>query len=239
MTIVDAMKKVSEREIKKIRMPELGIVTSVFPHSEDSDKDNYECNVKLKNLNFELRGVQIATQCTGLVSPPRVGDLVLVEFVNGNINMPVVVGRLYNDEDRPPTSKLGELVFIQPYEEKSDLRRIYLEFPGGMNLKISDGEIIITAGDTKVSIKKDGDVEVQSKGNIKIKSEGETSINSKGDLSISGSNVKINSDQKLEINSGTEMKINASTSGEITSSTGMKVETAAEMKIKGLVVNIN
>jgi hypothetical protein len=153
--------------------------------------------------------------------------------------MPVVVGRLYNDEDRPPINKLEEMVFIPPYKENKNLRRIYLEFPGGMNLKISDGEILINAGDTKVSITRSGDIEIQSKGNVKIKADGKASIKSDGDLSIQGANVKINSDQKLEMKSGTDMKISSSASTEITSSARMKVEASMDMKIKGMTVNIN
>ena len=125
----------------KFRFPSLGIVTSIFSHESDSDKDNYECNVRMKNTEMELRKVPIATQCIGLVGVPRVGDLVLVVFVNGDINAPIVIGRLYNDEDRPPLNKPEEIVYIPPYEDNSDVNRVYLEFPTGVILRITDGKI--------------------------------------------------------------------------------------------------
>ena len=44
----------------------------------------------------------VATGRLGAVAIPAVGELVLVQFVGGDINAPVITGRLYNDEDRPP-----------------------------------------------------------------------------------------------------------------------------------------
>src|SRR5687768_2968613 len=95
--IIDAIKKVTENELKRILTTELGTVTSVYPHSSEGDKDNYECNVMLKDKDLELRRVPTATQHVGLSNPPHVGDLVLVTFINGDINYPVIIGRLYND----------------------------------------------------------------------------------------------------------------------------------------------
>ena len=65
MKAVEVIKKIAEDETKKLNIVEMGIVTSIFPHSDASDKDNYECNVKLKNRNLELRKVLIATQHIG------------------------------------------------------------------------------------------------------------------------------------------------------------------------------
>jgi phage baseplate assembly protein gpV len=239
MSIIENMKVVAQKEIKKLRMPELGIITSVFPHSGAADKDNYECNLRLKNRNIELRRVQIATQSIGLVSPPAVGDLVLVEFINGDINAPIVIGRLYNEKDRPPVNKLEEIVYIPAYKENSGVRRIYLEFPGGMNIKITDAEVTVNAGDTRVIVQRSGDVVVEAKGNINVKSKGDTLIKSDGDLSISASNIKINSEKELSIKSGKDMKLVSDSKTEIKSTSQMNVEASADMTIKGQMVKIN
>ncbi|MEM2793992.1 MAG: phage baseplate assembly protein V, partial [Candidatus Methanomethylicia archaeon] len=217
MSIVEMIRRIAENEVRKIHTVELGIVTSVFPHSTPSDKDNYECNVRLKNMNIELQRVQIATQVIGLAEPPRVGDLVLVAFVNGDVNMPVVIGRLYNDEDRPPVSNLEEIVYIPPYTKKTDRRRIYIEFPEGMILRIKDDEVMVKAGETRVIIQHNGDVVIESKANITVKAEGDTSIRSKGNLSISASNIEINSEKNLSIKSGSDMKLTSDANAEFTS----------------------
>lgn len=104
-SIVEVIRKIVDAEMNKLHVAEFGVVTSIFPHSSESDKENYECNVKLKYRDLELRKVPVATQHIGLANIPNVGDLVLVTFANGDINAPVVIGRLYTDEDRPPVDR--------------------------------------------------------------------------------------------------------------------------------------
>jgi hypothetical protein len=137
--IIGVMKKVAAHEAQGIYTTELGIVTTVFPHAEESDKDNYQCSVKLKNKkladgkDFELRKVPIATPYFGMVCIPNVGDLVLINFIGGNINAPIITGRLYNDEDRPPPNKKDEFLLQHKIEE-------------GGNIKLDEeGKIIITS----------------------------------------------------------------------------------------------
>jgi uncharacterized protein involved in type VI secretion and phage assembly len=239
MSIVETMKGIAEKELKKFHLPELGVVTSIFPHSSASDKDNYECNVRLKNADVELRKVPIATQCIGLVGIPRVGDLVLLAFINGDINAPIVIGRLYNDEDRPPLNKAEEVVYVPPYARKPDVRRIYLEFPGGMIFRITDDEVDVNAGETKVIIQRNGDIVIESKANINVKAEGDTTLKSKGNMTFSASSIKMESEKDLNLKSGTDMKVQSGAAAEITSSAQMKVEATAQMRIKGATVHIN
>lgn len=211
MDIVEAVRGIALEELSNFRMPQLGVVTSVFPHSDESDKDNYECNVRLSDPDLELRKVQIATQVIGLAGIPRVGDLVLVIFVNGDINSPIVIGRLYNDEDRPPVNKAEEVVYVAPHAKNPDVRRVYLEFPEGMKFCITDEEVNLEAGKTTVTIQKDGDVTIKSEANVTIAADGDATIKSKGDMSISGSSVKIESDKGMNIQAGSNFKMHAGT----------------------------
>jgi uncharacterized protein involved in type VI secretion and phage assembly len=239
VSIVETMRVVAQRELNKVHLPTLGVVTSIFPHAGAGDKDNYECNVRLKNTELELRKVPIATQCIGLAGIPRIGDLVIIVFVNGDINAPIVTGRLYNDEDRPPLNKAEEIVYIPPYAANPNVRRIYMEFPQGMIFQITDDQVDIKAGKTKVVITRDGDVVIESKTNVNVVADGDATLKSKGNFSISGASIKIESDQDMNLKSGTDMKVNAGASAEIKSSAQMSVEASATMKIKGATVNIN
>lgn len=229
--IVETMKKIAENETNKIHVAEIGTVTSIFPHAGESDKDNYECSVKLKNKDLELRKVPVATQTIGLTSIPRVGDLVLINFVDGDLNYPVIVGRLYNDQDRPPENKAGEMVFKPPYDKDASLKRFHLEFPGGVTFTMTDDSIIAVAGKTKINVKADGDITIESNAKIDLKAS--------GDLSLSGSNVKIESQQSLQIKAGTDAKIQASTMMDLKSDGPMNVNASANMAIKGAIVQIN
>jgi len=182
--LVEGMKKVAESEVAKIHVAELGVVTSVFPHADEGDNDNYECSVKLRDKDVELRQVPVATSHIGFASIPQVGDLVLVSFVN------------------------GEMVYIPPYESNPDLRRIYVELPDKtVTLTIQDEEITIHVGDTDVKVSKEEGVSVTSKKpitisteddlsikakTVKIESDSDTSITASGKTTIKGSTIDLN-----------------------------------------------
>lgn len=202
--IVEAMKKVAESEVGKVHVAELGVVTSVFPHADDGDNDNYECSVKLRDKDVELRQVPVATQHIGFASIPQVGDLVMVSFVNGDINAPIITGRLYNDEDRPPASQAEEMVYIPPYDSNPELRRIYIELPDKtVTLTIQDEKLTIHVGDTDVTIDKEEGVSLTSKKAIKISTE--------DDLSIKAKNVKIESDADTQFSATGKMTVKGTT----------------------------
>ena len=199
MKAIEVIKKIAEDEAKKLHIVEMGIVTSIFPHAGAGDKDNYECNVKLKNRDLELRKVPIATQNIGFTYVPNVGDLVLLAFVNGNINAPIVIGRLYNDENRPPVNSAGEMVFESPDSKKPGVRRLYMKFPGGIILTITDDELKAEVGKSIVTIKTDGDITIESNGKLDIKSTGNTNVSSDGDMSLSGQNIRIEASGTIDI----------------------------------------
>ncbi|PKP60308.1 MAG: hypothetical protein CVT89_00050 [Candidatus Altiarchaeales archaeon HGW-Altiarchaeales-2] len=169
-SIVGLIKKVVEEEIKKINFAEIGIVTSIFPHSNADDNDNYECNVKLRDSGLELRKVPVATQQIGLANIPNVGDLVLVSFIKGDINAPVITGRLYNDEDRPPANNDKEIIYVPP--NKSNPGKIHVKFPSGVSFKIDDKGITIKAGKTKIMVENNGNMVINSNAKLNQISEG-------------------------------------------------------------------
>jgi uncharacterized protein involved in type VI secretion and phage assembly len=245
--MVEIIRKIVESEIKKIHIAEIGVVTSIFSHSSDSDKDNYECNVKLKYKDFELRKVPVATQHIGLANTPNIGDLVLVSFLNGDINSPVVVGRLYTDEDRPPPNKEEEIVYIPPYSKESGLRRVHMEFPSGIILTVTDDDVAVEVGKTTLKVDLDGDITVESNANI--------NVGASGDLYFSAGNITMESQNNMEFKAGANHSttatgnITAESTGntELKASANLKIQAGAmldanasgNVTIKGAMVNIN
>jgi len=264
LEIVEIIRKIVENEVRKLYIAEIGVVTSVFPHSSDSDKNNYECNVSLKYGDLELRKVPVATQHIGLANVPHVGDLVLITFIKGNINAPVIVGRLYTDEDRPPLSKEEEIVYIPPYSENSDLKRIHIEFPGGMELLVKDDVATIKANKTTLTLKRDGNVEIESRSkvgisgseielsasNIKMKSKQNIEIESQqGNMSlralqgdtevISGRNLAITNGANIDISNGNVLNITNSGDLVVTNGSNLSINAGGLAVIKGKTVSIN
>lgn len=152
-SIVGVMKKVAEQEVRKIYTTELGVVTAVFPHAAQDDKDNYQCSIKLKykkqpdGSDFELRKVPVATPHLGLANIPNVGDLVLVTFIGGNINAPVIIGRLHNDQDQPPINNEKEFLLQHNLKEGGSLK---IDAEGVVTLTSKDKKSTVTVKDEQI-----------------------------------------------------------------------------------------
>src|SRR5690349_13859178 len=107
------IQQVVRQELGRRRTCLLGVVTGVFAHSDADDDNNYEVDLRLKNEDLELRRVPLAVPHLGVAAPARVGDLVVVQFVDGDLNQPLVTGRFYHADDRPPLHREGEVLFEQ------------------------------------------------------------------------------------------------------------------------------
>ncbi|MBN1480108.1 hypothetical protein EH223_19300 [candidate division KSB1 bacterium] len=111
--LLDIIRHLVRQELARQRTTLLGVVTAIFAHEAEDDEYNYEVNVKLKHEDLELLKVPVAVGHIGIVAPPRVNDLVLVHFVNGDLNQPVISGRFYHADDRPPLFHEDEILFEQ------------------------------------------------------------------------------------------------------------------------------
>lgn len=218
-TIVETIQEIIRHELRSVRVAELGLVDSVYPHSSGSDNDNYGCDVKLKNSGILLRSVPIAAGHIGTVAIPNKGDLVLLVFDNGDVNQPIIIGRMYNDIDRPPLNNPDEIIFRLPLAEVDDKtvkaairniksntppREILLEMPPKITVKINDGTIRATAGKTEMAlIQPDGSdgkvtitagrtsITMNQDGDVTINAAGAMTLTAEGDLNLSGQNVTI------------------------------------------------
>ena len=112
-TLYDTIRRIVQEELGQVRTAELAVV-------QEQHADEFAASVKLRDSEIVLRKVPVATQRIGAVSIPAVGDLVLVQFVGGSVNAPVITGRLYNDEDRPPANDDGQAVLHLPLAAGDD-----------------------------------------------------------------------------------------------------------------------
>ncbi len=164
--LVTIIRAIVRDELKSLRLGDLGVVTSSFPHA-DGDEHNHECNVRLRDSEVELRKVPIATPHLGMVSAPQAGDLVLVSYVGGDPNRPIVVGRLYSADNNPPV-------------DAADEWRVESPLTGEASIAIDkDASVIITAGDTIVTVKKSDSVELKTPKDLKIECDGNVAIKCK------------------------------------------------------------
>ena len=213
LTLYETIRRIVQEELRQIRTAELAIVQEQHPHASDSDTDNYACTVQLRNSGIVLKQVPLATQCIGSVSIPAVGELVLVQFVGGDINAPIITGRLYNDEDRPPVNDDCQAVLHLPLGasdsdavhielHSGDTRALVITLGDGITINIRDDdpvvELSIDGGSATVKLDRDGAVTLESQGDISIKGgnvsmEGnEITIKAQGQLTLKGQTINLN-----------------------------------------------
>lgn len=111
--LLDAVRRTVREELAVRRGPQLATVTALATHESDDDSANYEADVRLKHDGLEIPQVPIAVPHVGVAAPPRVGDLVLVQFVGDDVQQPLVTGRFYHDQERAPPFKEDEVLFEQ------------------------------------------------------------------------------------------------------------------------------
>lgn len=231
--MVEVIRKIVEAEIRKIYVTEVGVVTNVFPGPDDF----YRCHVKLlsrgvaeKDDDIELRDVPIATQQIGLVNIPNIDDLVLVSFLNGNLQSPVIIGRLYNDAQKPPANEIDEFVYVAPEIEGDDekARRVYVEFPSGIKLTMTEDIVNLEAGATVLTINRDGNVEIECNEAVSITATGDMTfkadtitMESEKAMEFKAENTKMETTQDMEFKAGAKTTIKGETGVSMTSSTSM------------------
>ena len=236
-TIVSTIQEIIRQELRSVRVAELGIVEAVYPHSSSSDKDNYGCDVRLKNSALLLKRVPVATGHIGTVAIPNLGDLVLLAFDKGDVNQPLVIGRLYNDADRPPLNNPDEVIFrlplakdddktikaaIRNHQDQSPPREMIFEMPPKITVRITDGTVRATAGKTEMKLDQPNGsggtvtvvtgrtkITMNQDGDVTVEAAGAMTLKAAGDLSLEGMNVSIKGKMKTDIEAGTQATLNA------------------------------
>jgi uncharacterized protein involved in type VI secretion and phage assembly len=204
LTLFESIQQIVREELGRIRTAELATVQSQHPHASASDNDNYACTVVLRDSGIVLGHVPVATDRIGTASIPAVGELVVVQFLNGDINSPVIVGRLYNDEDRPPANDDGQAIWHLPLGASDDdavhmelhsngSRKAVMKLGSGLDLTLQDDDPVVSlvVGDASLTMKKDGTIELKGK-DITLDGSGKVTVKAASDLTLKGAKVNIN-----------------------------------------------
>jgi phage baseplate assembly protein gpV len=200
--LFETLRKLVRDELSKARSSELALVQEVFTGSDGP----YEASVVLRDSALVLEHVPLLTWRKGLASVPDVGDLVLVQFVGGDLNRPVIVGSLYNDEQPAPENAEKQMVLHLPAAASNDeaLRVVVSEAsPAGvkltlgsaLELTLSDDDPVVkidVGGNASVSIERSGAVTLESKGDLTLKGSANVSIEAGAELKLKGSIINLN-----------------------------------------------
>jgi len=186
---VPALQAVVRDELASLRTIELGVVTQVFTNEGGSGDTNLAVNARVRGSALELQRVPVAVGRAGLSTVPREGDLVVIAFVGGDLNGPVVLGFLYDEQTRPPDAKATEVVYEVPDDENADARRLELKLAGGNKLTVQDKKVTVTMGGTKLVVEADGAITLEAAGDISLKAQGSVAIEAQQGVSLKGLSV--------------------------------------------------
>jgi uncharacterized protein involved in type VI secretion and phage assembly len=186
-----AIQRVVQAELAQQRTALLGVVTAVYVHETEDDANNFEVDVRLKHAGLELRQVPMTVSYMGIAIPPDVGDLVLVHFIDGDLNQAVVSGRFYHADERPPLHKAGDILFEQRLADDT-FNHLRLA---------ADGAIYIQRDVTKREDNSEAKagIAIDPDGNIAIKTGDKVTITvgADGNISIDCEKLTINADVEI------------------------------------------
>ena len=260
-SIIETIQAIVRQELAAVRVAELGLVEEIYPHRGASDDDNYGVDVRLKNSGLLLKRVPVATGHVGTAAIPNVGDLVLLAFDQGDVNQPIVIGRLYDDEDRAPVNDADEVIFrlplaaaddesilgsIKNHGSASPPRELLLEMPPDITLRITDGTVRAVAGKTEMKLDQPGTsggtvtvlagrtkMVMNQDGDLTVEAAGAMKLKAARDLTLEGMNVKIKGQLKIDLEAGTQGSFKASLGATVDGGLAATVR-GATVAVKGI-----
>ena len=183
----------------------LGRVKLQFPWRDGADQTSW---VRM--------AVPMAGNDRGTYFLPEIGDEVLVSFEHGMIEMPFVIGALWNGKDKPPEanqngkndkrlikSRSGHQIIFDDSSGNEKLQiltnaghKIVLDDSSGSEKieiidKTGDNSIIMDSSQGSITLKSQTKVSVQAQ-MIEIKADSSIDIKASGNLTLKGAIVQIN-----------------------------------------------
>lgn len=242
MSITEVLEKGKKQDAKMY-----GVIAGIVTNNQDPDK---LCRVKVKfpriSDSDESNWARIATfmagKDRGAVYLPEVDDEVLVAFEYGDINMPYVVGALWNGVDTPPETNSDGENNIRIIKSRSGHVITLNDKSGEEKIDIIDKTeknlISIDSKSNKITISSDKDIEISAKN---------------GKVIINAMDIEIKSSKSTKIEAGTTMDLKATSAMKVEGATvsvkasgSMSVQGATAdlkasgpMNVKGAIVNIN
>jgi uncharacterized protein involved in type VI secretion and phage assembly len=189
-SFVGLMTEVARRELATQRSLAFGVVTEVATNEGGSGDHHLDCGVRLHGSGLVLQHVPVAVGRVGLSAMPRVGDLVVLGFVDGDVNGAVVLGVIHADGMPPPDAATDEVVYQVP-DEGGDARRLELRLPNGNRLTVTDAAVEVVMGGTQLTVEGDGAVTVEAAADITLKANGSLTLEAASTATLKGASVTV------------------------------------------------
>lgn len=216
-------------------------------------KVEYELGEKGKKTRKALVALEYAADKGGTWFLPEVGSRVLVEFLNGDPDAPVITRCFASPDMKPPEgipaeknqkkgfrTRGGVEAWIQDEDKK---QKVMLSVGGALTVEVDAEKKTVTVGDSKG----DNCLDINAdQGVIRLNAA------KKIELAIGGTAALTIENNKLTINSGTvsieagqSLKLKGQTAGlqgsqiQVKADASMKLESGAMLEVKGAMVKLN
>jgi len=184
-SVVEVIRSVVRRELAAVRGPALGVVTAVHSHADDGDQLNDEVDVTLQHEGVQLPRVPVVVTQPGEGLRLDVDDIVLVQFLGGDLQQAFVTGCLHTADRRPPVHADGERV-VEQRVDGTPRNRIRWKPDASLVAEHLDDQ-----GEAKVTltVKADGGLELSASGlGVQVTCD---TLTVKGNLSVQDGNVTL------------------------------------------------
>jgi type VI secretion system secreted protein VgrG len=153
----------------------------------------------------------------GAINIPRIGQEVIVEFLEGDPDRPLITGRVYNDEQMPPykladnqtrttfmtrstkgggASNYNELRF----EDKKGDEQIFMNAEKDMDLRVENDSREFVGKDRSLIVQGDQKEKIQGEQDIQIAKDQNESVGGDASLNVSGNqNVQVGQTMSLQV----------------------------------------
>ncbi len=175
----------------------------------------------------------------GAMAIPRVGHEVVVEFLEGDPDLPLVTGQLYNAESMPPydlpanktrttlktnSTKGGSGFNELRFEDKKGSEQIFIHAERNHDLRIKSDAFESVGHDKHLTVRHDQLELIQGDKHQEVKGEHNQKI---------GETLSINAGQHIQTKAGTNVGLEAGAEMHLKAGTNVVIETSVEITLKG------
>ncbi|HYL65122.1 MAG TPA: type VI secretion system tip protein TssI/VgrG [Candidatus Methylomirabilis sp.] len=181
----------------------------------------------------------------GAINIPRIGQEVIVDFLEGDPDRPIITGRVYNDEQMPPytlpdnmtrttfmtrsskgggSSNYNELRF----EDKKGDEQIFMNAEKDMDWRVENDSREFVGKDRSLIVKGDQKEKVSGEQHIQIVNDQNESVGGDSSLNVTGNqNVKVGQTMSLQVGQNLQEKSGQNYAHEA----GMEIHLKAGMNV--------
>ncbi len=238
LDLVSLVRQVVQAELSARSPSAFGSVEAV--HLPDaSGATQYACDIKLQATEAIYEKVPLTTAYLGHVAPPVVGDVVVLNFIGGDPDQPIIAGLVFSDAVQAPQVAEGQMLTRLPHDGADDARIDTLQtagsnggrewtvtLPSGPALTMTDGTVTAVLGDQVLTLDSDaGEASLKTGGAV-------LTLSDQGDITLKGDGaLTIEAAADLTLKAGANLMVEAGATGEI--------KAGATLDIKGALINLN